>query len=417
MMLFFKECKRIFLSLSFWIYCIFVVLVFSTQYYSDCKWAEEKPSPNWDDYGYKVVENHDLIMDGALNTLMTEYSSNRYECYPYGFIKNVSLKEKGRNKIKEYLMEITGTDENGFADVLAQGQEGSVIEGVNEYDMIFFENLEVDKSVSYERFTEILGDIDDILGGGSEYAVDSLAYKYSLVPMTYEDALEEYNTFINEDKITGALSRLFCDYTGIDLALIPVFVAAALITADKRHRMNELVYSRKISSFRLLFTRFTALVTMMFIPVLITMVVALIQAMINYNGMNMNISVMFTLPTFWLLPEIMVVTAVGILLTELFSAGTAIIVQCVWAYYSLMKGGVELSGFIGKFDLICRHNTLVKRDVFISEQGNFIFNRVFFIILSLAVMLLAVWIFSLKRGGKLNEIKLFGKGGLFRRKA
>lgn len=416
-MLFFKECKKIVRSMTFWIYCIFVVLMFSTQYYPDCKHKKYEPTEYQESYGYKVVEDPELIMSGALSTLLSEYSSNRYTCYPFGFYKAVHLKENKRKKVEEYLMEITDTDSEGLKSLIDQGESVYIVEGVSEYEMKVFENIEAESEVSYDRFREIMEDIDDILGGGSEYAVDSLVYKYSLVPMTYEDALEENNTFINEDKITGALSRLFCDYAGIDLALLPVFVAVVLLTADKRHKMNELVYSRKISSFRLVLTRYTALVTMMFIPELITMAAALIQALIVYNGYTLDIAVMFTLPTFWLLPEIMVVTALGMFMTETFSSGTAILVQVIWAFLSLMSGGAELSGDIGKFDLICRHNTLSERDVFLLEQNNFVFNRVFYMILSLIIILLTVFVYNLKRGGKFNGIRLFGKGGILRHKA
>lgn len=416
-MLFLKECKRIVRSLTFWIYCIFVVLMFATQYYADCMYKQDKPYREQESYGFKVVEDHDLIMSEALNTLLSEYSSNRYTCYPFGFYKAVHLKDKKRNKVEEYLMELTDTDREGLGTLIGQGETAYISEGVSEYEMKYFDNIKLDSAVSYERFTEIMGDIDDILGGGSEYAVDSLVYKYSQVPMTYEDAAAEYDTFVNDEKITGALARLFSDYAGIDLALIPVFAAAALMIADKRHKMNELLYSRKISSFRLVFTRYAALVTMMFIPVLITMVAALIQAFNVYNGYKLDIPVMFTLPTFWLLPEIMIVTALGMLLTEIFSSGTAILVQVIWAFLSLMRGGAELSGDIGKFNLICRHNTLGGGDIFLLEHDNFVFNRVFFMVLSIVILMLTVCVYNLKRGGKFNGIRLFGEGGILRHKA
>lgn len=416
-MLFLKECKKIVRSLTFWIYCIFVVLMFATQYYADCMIKPYEPHLEQESYGYKVVEDHDLIMSEALNTLLSEYSSNRYTCYPFGFYKAVHLKENKRKKVEEYLMELTDTDNEGLEAIIEQGESAYIAEGVSEYEMKFFDNIKLKSAVSYERFTEIMGDIDDILGGGSEYAVDSLVYKYSQVPMTYEDAVEEYETFVNDEKITGALSRLFSDYMGIILAVLPIFVTVAFINSDRRHGVNNILYSKQISSAKLLFTRYVALVVMLFIPVLVTMLSALIQALIVYKGYTLDIPVMFTLPTFWLLPEIMIVTALGMLITETFSSGTAILVQVIWAFLSLMSGGAELSGDIGKFDLICRHNTLGERDVFLLEQNNFVFNRVFYMILSLIIILLTVWVYNLKRGGKFNGFRLFGEGGILRHKA
>ncbi|MBP7188235.1 MAG: ABC transporter permease [Ruminococcus sp.] len=416
-MLFLKECKKVARSLTFWIYCIILALMFFTNYYSDVRYGESRPSAYEQDYGTKVVEDPDLIMDGAINSLMGEFASNRYICYPFGYYKAVSLKDNDRNEVEKLIQELTGTDHEGISEFMDEAQVNYVEHALSTYPEYVFNTMIVDKNVSYERFKEIMGEIDDILGGGSFYAVDSLAFNFSRVPMTYEEALKEYEDSITEDTMTGALSRLFCDYTGIDLALIPVFVAAAFTAADRRRRMTELVYSRKISSLRLTFTRYAALVTTMFIPVLITMIIAAVQASVVYGGEELKMHLMFTTPTFWLLPEIMVVTAVGMLVTEIFSAGVAVAVQGVWAFISLMSGSNELYGDITKFGLMCRHNTLYHRSAFMETYNDFVFNRIFYMILALVLVCAAAFIYNLKRGGRFNGIRLFGKGGILRRKA
>lgn len=416
-MLFFKECKKVARSLSFWIYCIILALMFFTNYYSDSKYYEGPPSTYEQDYGTKTVEDPELIMDGAINALMGEFASNRYICYPVGFYKAVSLDESDREMVEKYIQELTGTNHEGIAEFMDEAQINYVEHGLSTYPEYVFNTMIVDKNVSYDRFVEIMGAIDDILGGGSFYAVDSLAFNFSRVPMTYEEALKEYEDSITEDTMTGALSRLFCDYTGIDLALIPVFVAAAFTAADRRRRMTELVYSRKISSLRLTFTRYAALVTTMFIPVLITMIIAAVQASVVYSGEELKTHFMFTTPVFWLLPEIMIVTAVGMLLTEIFSAGIAIAVQGVWAFLSLMSGSDQLYGDITKFGLMCRHNTLYHRSAFMETYNDFVFNRIFYMLLALVLVCAAAYVYNLKRGGRFNGIRLFGEGGILRRKA
>ena len=39
-MLFLKECKKVARSLTFWIYCIILALMFFSNYYSDMKYRE-----------------------------------------------------------------------------------------------------------------------------------------------------------------------------------------------------------------------------------------------------------------------------------------------------------------------------------------------------------------------------------------
>ena len=104
--------------------------------------------------------------------------------------------------------------------------------------------------------------------------------------------------------------------------------------------MSDLVYSRKISSFRLVFTRYAALITAMFLPLLITMIIAQIQAVSIY-GSNISMTALFTLPSFWLVPNIMEAAAVGMLFTELFSGGTAVIVQFLSWFLVLSQAAVS----------------------------------------------------------------------------
>lgn len=411
-MLFLKECKKVVKSLTFWIYCITLGLMFFTNYFSDCS---DPATITGDEY--KVVEDHELIMDGAVNSLMGEFASNVYICYPYGFYKSVSLKDSKKDQIEKYLQELMHTDHDGLMELMKEGQVNYVYHGMSETPEYVFDTMFVDKSVSYERFTQIMAEVDDILGGGSNYAVDSLMYNYSRVPMTKEDIAQEYDDFYEKDRITRSLARYFSDYAGIDLAFLPVFVAAVFTAADRRRRMTELVYSRKISSARLTFTRFAALVITMFIPVLITMVISFIQALHVYQGEDMDMTVMFTLPTFWLLPNIMICTATGMLLTEFFSAGVAIIVQFAWSFRSLMASSAALYGEIDRFVLICRHNTLGGRDIFMHTFDAFVFNRIFYMVLSLAAVCIAAIVYNMKRGGRFNGIRLFGEGGILRRKA
>ncbi|MBO4878165.1 MAG: ABC transporter permease [Ruminococcus sp.] len=408
-MLFRLECKKIVRSAAFLIYCVISVLFIATNYYSDCKGGV------YFGEGTKIVEDHELIMYGALNSLMGEYAANKYVCYPFGYYKAVHLKEKDQQKIAGYLREMTGTDEKEFEELLSTGEKYYV--GMSDKPVYGFHDVRMTEGFSYDRFLEIMTDTDDMLGGGSDYAPDSLLALYSGVDMTDEELKEEYRAFIEDDKVTGGLARLFCDYVGIDLAILPVFVAAWLTSADRKRRMHELVYTRKISSAKLVFTRYAALVFTMFIPVVLEMIVALIQAVVEYNGESLDMTAMFTLPTFWLLPNLLFTTAAGVLITEVFSAPAAIFAQVVIWFKATITASRMLSGKIGRFDLVCRHNSPTDRSAFLMNHDNFIFSRIFWTVISLVLVVLAVYAYDAKRGGRFNGIRLFGKGGLLRRKA
>ena len=181
--------------------------------------------------------------------------------------------------------------------------------------------------------------------------------------------------------------------------------------------MHELVYTRDISSLRLVLTRYGALLFTMAIPVLAMMILSLIQALVVYKGHSMDMLAFFKLPVVWLLPNLMFTTAVGVLVTEVFSSPVAILLQLAIWFYSVMAGSMQLSGNLSRFALVPRHNTPFERGVFLAEQNEFIFSRVFWTVISLVLMLLAVAVYSAKRGGRFNGIRLFGKDSIFRRKA
>ena len=223
-MLFFKECKKVVTSLTFWIYCGIVFLMFFTQYFGSISRFSEADFDT-----FKIVEDHDLIMNSAVNELMREFTSNQYTCYPFGFYKSVSLKSKKDAAVKEYIQEMLGVDQAGFEELLKtqlcewmsvdRNQLSELMLAVNAETTLdfyrlspenYFENLTVKSTLTYERFTEIMGEIDSLLGGGSEYQTDGLVYTYSRMPMEPEEVSAAYRTFLDEDKITQSLARVFC---------------------------------------------------------------------------------------------------------------------------------------------------------------------------------------------------------------
>ncbi|HOA00138.1 ABC transporter permease [Ruminococcus sp.] len=409
-MLFSKECRRILTSLTFIIYCFVVGLFFVSQYFEECNGVPYVPDE-------KISEDHDVIMHGAVDDLATEFFANNYVCYPYGFYKSVRLKEDDSKKVEECLLEVTGLTHDELMDIRDSGEKYYIERGVQETMYYEIGEMPVSDTITYERFCELMGKVDDILGGGSNYKVDDIVFRYSYVPMTDEEIEGVISDLYDKDGVAGGYARLFSDYMGIVLGIMPVFVTAALVSADRRKRVSDLIYTRKISSFKLVFSRYTALVVMMFIPVIFCMIAASIQLIKNFDFSDLALYRMFTLPTFWLLPQIMIVTAVAMIVTEVFSSGIAILLQFAWWFHSNMSNGERLSGSIGKFDLICRHNTIYGRDEFLLSRNDFIFNRVFFFIAAIVITALTAYIFELKRGGRFNGFRLFGKDSIFRHKA
>lgn len=421
--LYFKECKKVLLSLTFLLYTAAIFAMYYTQFESEMRGAEIEPKPGLSSYGTVVREAPEVLMPRALDTLVQEYQTNSYVAYPIGFYKEVHLTGKKREKMAEIIGELTGVSreeldnflegdkeddkDNKFEFTVGEedglrkdGNNSFVVDGngnfrAGEPD---FAEYPLSEEITYERFRELMRKADDLIGGGSRYSDKYILHNFSQVPKTYEEAMAEYQQFIEEDKITGAYARLYCDYIGMMLSILPVFVAVSLMQLDRKARMEALVYSRRISSAKIISARYAALVSGMFLPVVVTTVAAQKMVMELYPGAKMDLFALARYAIIWMLPAIMAVAAVGMLLTELAGGLLAIFIQGAWWFADVFSGA--LTGGIGKFNLIIRHNSLYKLDIFQKEYSDFLFNRIFFVVLALLLVALTAMIYEEKRRGR-----------------
>lgn len=407
-MLFFKECKKVLFSLTFIIYFIAVLAMYYTQLGSDISEPEPKPVPGRSDYGTIAKEVPEILMPNAAEQLVGEYLSGSFTAYPYGFIKHVKLKEKDKARMAEIIYEVTGItrDQIDAYDGYDPGGYSVDEDGNMIYLAPNIPEVTIPDNLTYEHFRELMKEADEIIGGGSMYSDSYIVRNFSRVPKTYEDALAEYNQFINEDRITTAYARLYCDYLGIAVSALPVFCAVALTYLDIKSRMAQLVYARKISSVKLIFTRYFSLITVMMIPVVITAVMAYMKVKSIYPSNDLDNLAIFKYALFWLVPNIMTAAAVGLLITESISGLLAIFLQGIWWFASLSSAAAGLTGNIKKFTLIMRHNSLTGHDVFTAQWNNIIFNRIFFTVISLLAVMLTAFIYDKKRRGIFHGLQI-----------
>ncbi|MCM1577940.1 MAG: ABC transporter permease [Ruminococcus sp.] len=409
MTLFFKECKKVIFSLTFLIYAAVSLFMYQSQYNSD-RQPLQKPLPDLESYGIIPCEIPEILMPNAAESLAGEYVTGSYIAYPVGFYKNVRLSEKKKERMGEIIFEITGLTEEElekYADRVSDGIELAVDSSGNmkvvqkQGDI---SEITIREEITYERFRELMREADKLIGGGSKYSDDYIVGNFSNVPQTYENALAEYEYMFSEEKISPAYARLFCDYMGITLSILPVFAAAALCDKDKRSNMCGLINSRRISSARLIMTRYMALVTSMLIPAALMTADAAFGVARMYPDSPTDTAAFFKLAAVWIIPCILISTAVGMLLTEAVSPLLAVFAQSAWWFADVMASAGGLTGNIGRFTLVPRHNNLYKAAVFRGELDRFLFNRAFYTGLSVVLVILTAMIYEIKRKGGYNGL-------------
>ena len=447
MKLYFKECKKIATSVIY--YLLIAILVFSwfqnfrgvTK--TEINWAKGippadigferplllKPSENDGYFGNKVSEDDpEAIMMGVTRALLSEYKNNSYAAYPLGYYKAITLSNEEQKRVLEILSEITGLTEEQLKD-LPEDYFPEVTGTIISFDAMSVDengNLntvmerpastesEDDKQkhfisqVTYEHFKELMQEMESIIGeNGSQYSLEMMITYFGMSEMTYEEAYEKYNQTINQDKMTGGFARLFCDYMGLELGLYPVFLVVFLWMKDRMGNAAELIYSKKISSARLVVSRYLASITMVFIPVLLLSFESLVP-LISFGaekGISVDYFAYVKYMLWWLLPEVMAVCAIGIFFTLLTDSPIAVAVQFLW--WMVDKGVTGLSGDTKAATLMIRHNTL--RGYEIIQDGFQIIwiNRLLMAGIGILFVILSIWVLKFKRKGKINAADIY----------
>lgn len=450
MKLYLKECKKITASIVF--YLFIAILIFSwfqnfrgvTQ--TEINWANgieptdigferpllSKPSEKDDYFGSKVSEdNPEAIMTGVTRALLSEYEANSYATYPLGYYKAITLSGDEQKQVLGILCEITGLTEEelkNLPDDYFPAVTGTIIS---------FDAMNVDKDgnlnmemgsgtdtksednkyahfvsqVTYEHFKELMRKMEAIIGEkGSQYSPEMMITYFGMSEMTYEEALEEYNQTINQDKVTGGFARLFCDYMGLALGLYPVFLVVIIWMKDRMSNATELIYSRNISSTKLVLSRYLAGITMVLIPVLLLSLESLVP-LISFgakNGIQIDCFAYIKYIVWWLLPEVMVVCAIGMFFTLLTDSPIAIVLQFLW--WMVDKGATGLSGDTKLTTLMIRHNTLRGYETIQEDLQIIWMNRLLMAGIGILFVVLSIWVLTSKRKGKINAANVYNRG-------
>ncbi len=389
-MLFGKEIRKTVLSFTFVAFIIALLVMTISQdvlNFSDEAIAFPKQGA---DYGIQQKEVPKQIMPAAFSSLCEEFAANEYIAYPIGFYKNVKLNDTDQEKMADIISTLSGVSVD---DLLDKDDEVSEAKGDIE--------VTLSDDISYEEFKACMKQADDLIGGGSNYSENNLL-NYSYVAVTYEEAIENYNLIASKDKFTGAYARLFCDFVGIILSIFPVFIAVAVCLKDRRAKMNELIYARKTSSFKLILTRYFSVIIAVMLPTIILAYISNSSVWGQYSGMSLDYLAPLKYTIGWLMPSVMISAAIGMFFTELTGTPIAIAIQGLWWFIDINVGVSKLRGVHTLFELAPRHNALGNTQIFLDEFNTLAANRLIMAGAALLLVIATIIIYEQKRRGELS---------------
>ncbi|MEG0379516.1 MAG: hypothetical protein RR614_13645, partial [Eubacterium sp.] len=261
--LFLCECKKVAGSLTTLIFVAALFLMAVSQGVLNFAARDDfikEPQPGLPSYGIKTEEVPAVIMPEATKNLYMEFSKNNYTAYPIGVYKNVKLDAAKQAEMAAILADLTGIpkevlqededrtlpDKNSMTMGEDSGinpkenSDGShsvtVSETPPEETVEKQKDVNVLEGMDYSMFQKYMNRADELIGGGSSYGKDYLN-GFGKVPVTYEETKADYDNVREKDHFTGAYARLFCDYLGIMVSLLPVFMAVAISLKDRRAGM------------------------------------------------------------------------------------------------------------------------------------------------------------------------------------
>ncbi len=401
--MFLKECGQVVKSLTYYIYVVVFVLFMTSQMSSEDLENLQEPLPGQPYYGETVTKDETLIMEGTLAKLMQDVWRNSFATYPLGFYKGITLTDSEKKQAEEILARCTGKSYETLEEEMKRH--------FGQYDQVSPEEtmaasasykVSVKEGFTYAEFQTAMEEICRLVGKGSSY--EKTEYENEVyVPMTYEQAKEEFDALCSQDGFTRAYMRLFCDYAGIMLAILPVFVGVSRALRDRRAKVQQVIFSKPASGALIIGSRYLANLVMVGIPVIVT--AFLLQQPYYYKaktfGIQGDLLAFLKIPCLWLLPEIMIVLALAFLITEITDTIAAVFVQTAWGIGGLFAGDTLVGNF--GLRLVTRWNTLGQSMYYASLKNELLRNKGFYCLLAGVCLVLTILVYERKRrkGGSL----------------
>ena len=398
--LFCKECKQVLKSLVYYIYLVAYVL-FITSQMGGSEWINElkEPQPGQENYGYGPTTDRQIIMESGIEELYAEISRGVFSSYPYGFYKGVTLNGEELKELTDALEDCTGKTFEELDAICteywlpSEGQT-STYEEYLKWEMGW--HIPIREDYTYEEFEKLMQRASQLIGRGSNY--EAAAYESAAMqPLTYEDAMANYRDLCEKDKVSGAQMRLFCDYSGVFLAVLPIFMGVFACLRDKRAKAAEVIYSKQVSGMALMFSRYLANVVMMFLPIVLCAL--LIQMPCVYEATRLGIAAdglaFLKYSVLWLLPLLMFVLAVAFLVTETTENLLAIPIQVIWGFGSI----ISVTSLVGNFGwkLVVRWNEFGGYSDYAAEVKQLYLNRGLYAVFAVVCILLTAVVYEKKR--------------------
>ena len=324
------------------------------------------------------------------------------------FYKVMDIKDDNK-KIEQMYMFLNNDYENGFVKKnmfmfsyyknINNEQKGYLKDAIDKI-YSFDENNNMQINVTYDEYKKILINLDSKLKGHTIYKEPE---EYGIYNEKTSSKVGDkiYTEVMEKDKFTNAYGRLFADYMGITAGFLPMFLSFFIFIREKRKKDYKNNYKDKISFPKYIFGKYLGIcMSIMACYFVIATYITLSYLKYSHDvNINIDLGAVYKYTLLWLGPTVLFTTALGIFMAVFFKKIIMpVLIQIVLWSFSVtpLAGEYSLSHFIIRF------NTFGEYGSYIKWRPEIIQNRIFFILMSLVLVIISAEIYNNGKLGSLN---------------
>lgn len=414
------ECKKVivnrfflFYVLLFFVFCFLSIRPFNT--FNDVSPMDEQHilvKQVLIDSKKEVIENE------FIEWIITEYADSLSVAKLQNNKDVIDDLEEKIKALNNYKMVVLSTYQKEYIQDLAEklvkcvkGNIYSIDELISLDTMVFqktefiISDLELDKE---------LDALNTVLGGGSHYSdffsLDESDFRRDIIEfynnryisdildddLTYskdhKEIVKAFDEEINQFGYVGFFKYFIIDKIGIVICiLMPLVMFLSMI--QNRYGMKDLIRIKKCSSFRIVINKTISSIISTLIPlgVILLFLSVILNSKAYEIGLSINLFDLFFSAIYILLPEILFITSIDVLLIVLLDSNIPTIIV------SSLLFGISIDDFWGNYKIgkvLLRFNKLGNLSSISEYDKDIFYNRLFYIVVSFIVVILAVIVYS-----------------------
>lgn len=266
----------------------------------------------------------------------------------------------------------------------------------------------------YDIYNNLFLQINELLGENTPFGTKNRYIIFNNI-----NTLQEQNNIfemIKSEKITNTYARYYSDYLSILAGILPALFGAFILIDDRKYKMNQLVYSKKISSIEYVLIKFFSIVLLFMICFYIIAGFSTILFIKFSNEFKLTIDyfAFFKYTTFWIMPTIFFTISFTMLLSVIFVNG---VISFIFQLILFLLSILDLIGNYSLWKPIIRFNEVGQLDFYNNNFHSIVVNRIFITILSFVLLVFTIKLYSMLRNDNnflaqfYNKIKLYAKIG------